>query len=61
MEGDVMSMHDLFVYTQTGVDKDRVAQGFFTTTGIRAQCLGRLEASGNALPVAMFERRVLNS
>ena len=60
MEGDVMSMHDLFVYKQTGVDENRVAQGYFHTSGIRPQCLDRLEFSGNALPVSMFERRVLN-
>ena len=48
MEGDVISMHDLFVFKQTGVDEDRVAQGYFFATGIRPQCLERLEISGSA-------------
>ncbi len=29
MEGDVISMHDIFVFKQTGVDEHRVAQGYF--------------------------------
>jgi pilus assembly protein CpaF len=59
MEGDVMSMQDIFGFRQTGVDDDRMAQGHFFSTGIRPQCLERLEISGSALPMAMFERRVL--
>jgi pilus assembly protein CpaF len=60
MEGDVISMQDIFGYKQTGVDNDRVAQGYFFSSGIRPQFLERLEIAGAALPVAMFERRVLN-
>lgn len=60
MEGDIMSMHDIFGFKQTGVDENRVAQGYFFSTGIRPQCLERLEVSGNRLTVEMFERRILN-
>jgi pilus assembly protein CpaF len=60
MEGDVMSMHDIFVFKQTGVDEKRVAQGYFSTTGIRPQLLERLEISGNQLPIELFERRIIN-
>jgi len=60
MEGEVLSMHDLFGFKQTGVTDDRVAQGYFYTSGIRPKCLERLEVSGVGLPVEMFERRVLN-
>ncbi len=60
MEGDVISMQDIFGFKQTGVDDSRVAQGYFFATGMRPQCLERLEVSGSALPVAMFERRMLN-
>jgi pilus assembly protein CpaF len=59
MEGDVLSMHDLFIFKQTGVDKDGVAQGHFQSTGIRPRLLERLEAAGIRLPVEMFERRNL--
>jgi pilus assembly protein CpaF len=61
MEGEVMSMHDLFTFKQTGVDDKRVAQGYFSATGIRPKCLERLEVSGVGLPYEMFERRVLNA
>jgi hypothetical protein len=37
-----------------------VTQGHFFSSGIRPQCLERLVVSGAGLPVAMFERRVLN-
>jgi pilus assembly protein CpaF len=60
MEGDVISMQDIFGFKQTGVDEDRVTQGYFFSTGIRPRCLERLEVSGAGLPMAMFERRVLN-
>ncbi len=61
MEGDIMSMQDIFGYKQTGVDADRVAQGYFFATGIRPQCLERLEISGTKLPASLFERRMLTS
>jgi pilus assembly protein CpaF len=60
MEGDVISMHDLFIFKQTGVDANRVAQGYFQSTGIRPKCLEKLEAAGIKLPVELFERRILN-
>jgi pilus assembly protein CpaF len=61
MEGDVMSMHDIFGFKQTGVDENRVAQGYFFASGIRPQCLERLETSGFALSPKMFERRMFAS
>ena len=57
MESDVVSMQDIFVFKQTGVDGDRVAQGHFQGTGIRPKCLERLEVTGSKLPASMFERR----
>ncbi len=60
MEGEVVSMQDIFVFKQTGVDEDRVAQGYFTCTGIRPKCLERFEMAGVKLPPEMFERRVLS-
>jgi pilus assembly protein CpaF len=59
MEEDVVSMQDIFVFKQTGVDEDRVAQGYFYCTGIRPKSLEALEAAGVKLPSEMFERRIL--
>lgn len=54
--GDVINMHDLFVFRQTGVDANRVAEGAFEATGIRPACLERLAAAGITLAVELFER-----
>jgi pilus assembly protein CpaF len=61
MEGDVLSMHDIFEFKQTGLSEDRVAQGYFSATGIRPACLTKLEASGVPLAAELFERRILKS
>jgi pilus assembly protein CpaF len=59
LEGDVIAMHDLFVFDQTGLDENGVAAGEFHATGMRPQCLRRLTAAGVAFPPEMFERRPL--
>ncbi|HEV3262846.1 MAG TPA: CpaF family protein [Gemmataceae bacterium] len=61
MEGDVITMHDLFCFKQTGLGPDRKAQGHFLATGMRPHCLEQLTESGIRLPVEMFERRTLAS
>ncbi|HWB12202.1 MAG TPA: CpaF family protein [Pirellulales bacterium] len=58
---DTVAMHDLFVFEQTGVDERRVAQGHFAATGIRPNCLERLDAAGFRMPLGMFERRRLTA
>lgn len=59
MEGDVVSMQDLFGFKQTGVDESGNACGVFFATGIRPNFLEKLVVSGNPVPVELFERRVL--
>jgi pilus assembly protein CpaF len=61
MEEDVVSMQDIFVFKQTGVDEDRVAQGYHYCTGIRPKCLEALESAGEKLPTELFERRMLTN
>jgi pilus assembly protein CpaF len=58
--GDVISMHDVFAYKQTGVDDAGDVKGYFLATGIRPKCLDKLEISGTRVPVEMFEERVLS-
>ena len=60
MEGEVMSMHDLFVFKQTGLDEHRRTTGYFCCTGIRPKCLDRLDIAGVHVPVELFEQRILN-
>jgi pilus assembly protein CpaF len=60
MEGDVVSMHDIFEFAQTGVDKDYVVEGYFRTTGIRPNCLQKLNLRGASVAPGLFnERRLL--
>ncbi|WP_337172931.1 CpaF family protein [Paludisphaera sp.] len=61
MEDDVVSMQDIFVFKQTGVDEERRAQGYHYCTGVRPKCLGRLEEAGLALPPDLFEARILGA
>ena len=60
MEGDVISMQDIFGFRQTGVDENWTAKGHFFSTGLRPHCFERLEIAGAGLPMALFERRALN-
>lgn len=60
MEGEIISIQDIFLFKQTGVDENGVAQGYFQVTGIRPKCMERLEAGGIQLPYEMFERRILS-
>ena len=59
VEGEVVNMHDLFVFEQTGVDETKMAQGMFRATGLRPRCLDRLNSSGQSLSMSLFERRIL--
>jgi pilus assembly protein CpaF len=59
MEGDVLTMHDLFDYVQTGVNNSGVAEGHFRATGIIPHCLNRLKNHGANLPFTMFKARRL--
>jgi pilus assembly protein CpaF len=61
MEGDVLTMHDLFVFHQTGLDENGAAEGYFAATGLRPNCLDRLASVGRGLPVEMFEERILST
>jgi pilus assembly protein CpaF len=55
MEGDVISMQDLFVFERRGVSSDGRVVGFFAATGIRPNFAERLKARGIDLPPNMFE------
>jgi pilus assembly protein CpaF len=55
MEGDVITMQDIFVFDRTGLAPEGHVRGRFRSTGIRPKCADRLAASGHVLPNAMFE------
>ena len=55
MEGDMVSMQDIFVFERTGLRRDGKVCGRFRATGIRPKCSERLASFGIQLPVDMFE------
>lgn len=59
MESEVINMHDLFAFVQTGVDENGAAQGHYRATGIRPLCLEKFRSAGIDLAIDLFEERVL--
>jgi pilus assembly protein CpaF len=58
-QGESISMHDVFTFEQTGVNELMEVEGHFMASGIRPQCLARLEKAGVRLPTSIFERSFL--
>jgi pilus assembly protein CpaF len=55
MEGDVITMQDIFVFERMGLGPDGKVRGRFRATGIRPKCNDRLAAAGTPLRMDMFE------
>jgi pilus assembly protein CpaF len=55
MEGDVITMQEIYVFEKMGITQDGKVIGRFRATGIRPKCCERLKASGIHLPADMFE------
>jgi pilus assembly protein CpaF len=55
MEGDVVTLQDIFIFEQTGVRDDGKVIGRMRATGIRPKFVERLEASGIHLGRGLFE------
>ena len=54
MEGDVITLQDIFVFDQTGCDEQGKVIGRFKPTGIRPKFLDKLSANGINLPNETF-------
>ena len=55
MEGETITMHELFSYRQTGMGVDGQVQGHFQASGVRPKFAERLRAFGIHLPDGMFD------
>ncbi len=55
MEGDVITMQEIFLFEKLGVTQDGKVIGRFRATGVRPKACERLKASGIHLPPDMFE------
>ncbi|HEX8097033.1 MAG TPA: CpaF family protein, partial [Pyrinomonadaceae bacterium] len=55
MEGDTITMQEIFMYERTGVDREGKVLGRFRGTGIRPRFAERLKACGLQMPRIFFE------
>src|SRR5574338_1672315 len=55
MEGDVITMQDIYLFEKTGITQEGKVLGRFRATGVRPKACERLKASGVVLPPSMFE------
>jgi pilus assembly protein CpaF len=58
MEGDVVTMTDLFQFQQTGMDERRRVAGTFRATGLRPSFSRNLEAAGLSLSAKIFQNQL---
>ena len=59
MEGDIITMQDIFAFEQQGISSSGKGFGQFSATGIRPTFLDRLAAHGAQVDPRLFERGVL--
>jgi pilus assembly protein CpaF len=55
MEGEVITMQEIYRFTQTGVGPDGTVQGHFRATGVRPKFMDRLKSFGLSVPDATFD------
>jgi pilus assembly protein CpaF len=59
MEGDAVTMQEIFKFEQMGIGATGKAHGRFIATGLRPAFLDRLKYSGVDMSTSIFERQVL--
>jgi pilus assembly protein CpaF len=57
MEGDVITMQEIFSFERHGVDPNGNVLGELVPTGLRPHFAKRLQLAGIQLPIHLFERR----
>lgn len=55
MEGEVITMQEIFTFRQTGVSSTGVVAGHFCATGVRPRFVERLRVHGVDLPETLFD------
>jgi pilus assembly protein CpaF len=55
MEGEIVSMQDIFVFRKRGIRDNGEVSGEFVPTGIRPKFAEKLQVSGINLPISMFD------
>lgn len=57
MEGNVITMQEIYSYEQKGVDKDGVISGGFRTHGVRPKFFDRFQKMGVPIPENLFDTK----
>jgi len=55
MEGDIITMQEIFAFRQTGVGADGTVLGHFMASGVRPKFMDRLRAFGVSVPDTLFD------
>jgi pilus assembly protein CpaF len=58
MEGDTVTLQDLYVFEKRGLNEEGKVRGRFAATGIRPRFYERMQAMGIQLGVEVFEQVV---
>jgi pilus assembly protein CpaF len=56
MEGNVVTMQEIFRFVPTGVDAEGHYKGYFEATGLVPKCAERIRIAGVDLPLEIFDR-----
>ena len=54
MEGEIITMQEIFAFKQTGTDANGMVQGYFSATGVRPRFGERLRTFGLSIPDDIF-------
>jgi pilus assembly protein CpaF len=58
MEGDLVTLQDIFVFEKTGLNASGKVMGRFRATGIRPRFYDKLKAAGMEVPASIFQTMV---
>ena len=61
IEGEVITLQEIFTFEQTGVHPGGSIKGYFKATGIRPRFMERLKALGLSLPASIFDSRQVSN
>jgi pilus assembly protein CpaF len=59
MEGDIITMQEIYHFTQTGITPDGSVKGHFRATGVRPKFMDRIKSYGLTVPEESFDPSLL--
>jgi pilus assembly protein CpaF len=57
MEGDIVTMQEIFTFERYGLDEDKNVLGEIVPTGVRPKFAEKLKLAGHTLPADLFDRQ----